>query len=362
MVKIVVVAGDKSGDIYGGLLCKKIKEKFSQVQIFSFGGSRLSQHSRQVINLLDVSVSGIFEVFSSLFNIIRNYKETIEEIDNIKPDLVILIDFPDFNLRLAKELNNRYHLLYYVSPQVWAWRKKRIEVIKKYVNKMVVIFRFEENFYRDHGMTTLYFGHPLLDIVTKKNVETKKIISFMPGSRKNEIKNHLPVMIESKKILEKDFPDHHFRIIRPENIEKDFYSKFTNSIEIIEHSYGAIEESEFIITASGTATVELAILEVPFLIIYKLNNLTWHILKNMVNIKFIGMVNILSGKKVVEELIQKEATAKNIADQTWFLLKDRIKYRNLKNELKKIKETLSPYGATDKFSDYIGKFLGLSPR
>ncbi|NQT28275.1 MAG: lipid-A-disaccharide synthase [Candidatus Omnitrophica bacterium] len=360
MKKIVIVAGDKSGDLYGGLLSKQLKSKFPKIEIYSFGGEKLAEYSQQIINLLSHSVCGLVEVLSSLKKLLKIFKKTEKSILNLKPDLIILIDFPDFNLRLAKKLNKKFPLIYYVSPQVWAWRKKRIEIIKKYVDKMVVLFKFEETFYKNENMDVLYFGHPLLEIIKEKNVEPKKIISFLPGSRKNEVKRHLPIMIETKKIIEKQLAGYQFRIIRPPNLEKDFYEKFSPNIDIVDHSYKAIKESEFIISSSGTATVELAILEVPYLIIYKLNSLSWHILKRMVKTDFIGMVNILSGHKIVDELLQKQANPKKIASITLEYLENNKKYSNLKEKLKGIKDILSPPNATEKFVDFISNYLKLT--
>ena len=354
MKKIVIVAGDTSGDLYGALLSKKIKEKINNVEIFSFGGPELAKNSKQILNLLKTSVCGIFEIFSSLKELINNLKKTIDKIKKIKPDLIILIDFPDFNLRLAKKLNNKFKIFYFVSPQVWAWRKNRINILKKYVEKIIVIFKFEKDFYKKEGLDVLYFGHPLLEIISKKNIEQKNIISFMPGSRKNEVKLHLPIIKKIKTILEKELKDYKFRIIRPKNLEEKLYNDI--NIDIIEHNYEAIEESKFIIASSGTATVELAILEVPFLIIYKLNPLTFLILKNIVKTKFIGMVNILANKKIIKEYIQKmdpQIIAKDIID----ILKNKEKYQEIKNQLKNIKEILQPLGATEKFSDFIKEYL-----
>jgi lipid-A-disaccharide synthase len=357
MKKIIVVAGDKSGDLYGGLLSKRIKEECPKIEIFSFGGENLAQNSYQIINLLSHSVSGIFEVALSLKRLFDIFKKVVEEIKRINPDLIILIDFPDFNLRLAKTLNKKYPLFYYVSPQVWAWRKKRINLIKKYVHKMIVIFEFEKEFYANAGVDVLYFGHPLLEIVKKSKIETKKIISFMPGSRKNEIKRHLPVMEKVKTAIQNALYDYHFRIIKPSHIEEAFYKKIGTNMQIVPHSYEVIEESKFIITSSGTATVEIALLEVPFLIIYKINPLTWHILKKIVNTKFIGMVNILASKKIVNELLQKEANPENITKITLEYLKNKEKYEELKNNLREIKEKLTPYGAIQKFAEFIVEFL-----
>ncbi|MFA5007636.1 MAG: lipid-A-disaccharide synthase [Candidatus Omnitrophota bacterium] len=360
MKKIIIIAGDKSGDLYGAMLCKQLKEKYMGVEIFSFGGEHLARHSIQRINLLEHSVSGIFEVLLCLKDLLETYSQALHEIQSINPDLIILIDFPDFNMQLAKNLNNKYHIFYYVSPQVWAWRKRRIESIKRYVNRMVVIFRFEEDFYRKERMEVHYFGHPLLEIIEKKNIETKKIISLMPGSRKNEIKNHLPIMVKSKELIEKELPGYKFRIIRPENIPAQFYAKMAPQIEIVDHTYEAIEESAFIITSSGTATIEISILEVPFLVIYKLNIFSWHILRKLVKLRFIAMTNILASKKVVEELIQDKANPQTIVQVALRYLKDEAEYNNLKKELRKIKDILGPRGATANFADSIAKYLSLT--
>ena len=360
MKKIVIVAGDKSADLYGSLLCKKLKEKFNDLELFSFGGPNLAQHSQQKINLLSHSVSGIFEVLAHLKDILNTFKRALSYIDEIKPDLVILMDFPDFNLRLAKKINKKFPVFYYISPQVWAWRKNRVELIKKYVEKMIVIFKFEEEFYKKNGMDVHYFGHPLLEVIGENTSKTKKVISLLPGSRKNEIAKNLPVVLKAKKIIEQKNPGYSFRIIKPEHIEADFYNSFTNDVEITPHSYSVIAESAFIIAASGTATVEVAILGVPYLIMYKVNPLTFFLLKRMVDTEFIGMVNILSGKRVVEELIQNEANPTAIAQITLSYLNDQGKYEKIKNDLKQIKDILSPLGATENLAKFIGQYLRLS--
>lgn len=359
MKKIVIVAGDKSGDLYGGLLSQRLKDKFPNLEIYSFGGEKLGRHSQQMVNLLSHSVCGLVEVLSSLGKLLKIFKKTKKTILELKPDLIILIDFPDFNLRLAKDLNKKFPLFYYVSPQVWAWRKKRVETIKKYVDRMIVLFKFEEAFYKNENMDVLYFGHPLLEIIKETDTRPNKIISFLPGSRKNEVKRHLPVMIETKKIIEKKLKGYQFRIIRPPNLEKDFYEKFSPNIDIVDHSYKAIKESEFIVASSGTATVELAILGVPYLIIYKLHPLSWYILKKMVKIDFVGMVNILSGHKIVDELLQKQATPEKIASLTLEYLENSDKCSDLKKGLKGISGMLSPLNATEKFADFIGNYLKL---
>ncbi|MDD3296053.1 MAG: lipid-A-disaccharide synthase [Candidatus Omnitrophica bacterium] len=358
--KVVIVAGDTSGDLYGGLLCEHLRKKYPLVEIFSFGGKNLAKNSNQIMDLLSHSVCGLLEVVSSIKALVKIFNSTFSYIEKNKPDLVILIDFPDFNLRLAKKLNKKYPLFYYVSPQVWAWRKGRVSLIRKYVSKMIVIFKFEKEFYEKENINALYFGHPLLELVKKSGFETKKIISFLPGSRKNEIRKHLPLMLESKRILEKKLPGYRFQILRPKNFPEAFYKQFDCKIDIIEHSYKAVEESKFIVASSGTATVEIAILEVPYVIIYKVNPLSWHILKRAVKIRFVGMVNILANRPIVKELLQNQATPENIAKTALFYLDDEENYQKLKTELKNTKNILKPEKGTECLAEFIGNYLNLS--
>ncbi len=358
MKKIIIVAGDASGDLYGGTLSKKLKEKFKGLEIYSFGGPFLAKYSLQKENLLSHSVGGLWEVFSSLQNLFKSLKNTLQQIKKIKPDLIILIDFPDFNLALAKKLKRGFPIFYYVSPQVWAWRKKRIGIIKRYVDKMVIIFGFEKEFYKKEEIDALYFGHPLLEIIPALNIPTQKIISFLPGSRKNELKYHLPLIYETKEILKKELPEYSFRIIRPAHFPSQLY-KAPPDVEITEHSYARLKESSFILSSSGTATIEITILEVPFLIFYKIHPLSWFILKEIVKTNFVGMPNILANKMIVEEYLQRRANPSRLAKTTIHILKDPQRYTRLKLQLQEIKKFLLPQGAIEGFSSYIGKFLNL---
>jgi lipid-A-disaccharide synthase len=357
MKKVVIVAGDQSGDLYGGLLAKKLKGKYNSLSLYSFGGDNLAQNSTQKTNLLQHSVSGIFEVATSFKKILNTFNYTYNQINKIKPDLIILIDFPDFNLRLAKKLNNKFPIFYYVSPQLWAWREKRIKTIKQYVEKMVVIFKFEQEFYQKHNMPALYFGHPLLEIIPPLEVEPKKIISFLPGSRKNEIKKHLPIIKDIVKIIKPQLPNFSFQVIRAENIEKDFYYNLWPEINLREHSYRALAESKFILSSSGTATLEIAILETPYAIIYKLNCLSWYILKKLVNIDYVGIVNILSDTHMIPEFIQKKANPVLISSHILSTLRNEPAYKEVKQNLKTIKQKLTPYHASENFANYIGEYL-----
>lgn len=353
MKKIVIVAGDTSGDLYGGKLAKKIKETDSSCHLYSFGGRHLAQNSEQLVDLVSGSVCGLAEIITSLSRLRKLFCSILASIEKIKPHLIIFIDFPDFNLRLAKKINRKYPVFYYVSPQVWAWRKKRVKTIKKYVDKMIPIFKFETKIYQKEGVDTLYFGHPLLEIINQKNLERKKIISFLPGSRQNEIKKHLPILAQAKDLIKKSIPGYTFRIIKPKEVNKKMYSKFFDEEEISNHSYQELAKSEFIIAASGTATIETAILEIPHVIIYKVNKLTWYILKKIIKTKFAGMLNLLGEELIVPELIQAKATPGNIAEITLNYLQNEQAYNNFRQKLKEAKKILAPYKGISQFAAYI---------
>lgn len=358
MKKIVIVAGDRSADIYGGKLAKELK-KYPEIEVFSFGGASLKKNSHLIFNLLQYSVCGLWEVISHLPKFLSLFKLIVKKIEEISPSLIILMDFPDFNLKLAKKLYQKYPIFYYISPQVWAWRRKRINLIKKYVKRMIVLFEFEQKFYKLHGVDALYFGHPILEVIQPTYPPKKNIIALMPGSRRNEIKKHLAVMLAAKKIMEKELKKFKFCIIKPPNISRDIY-KNVNS-EIIDYDTHFLEQCLFVIASSGTATLELSLLEVPFLIIYKLHPISWYILKNIVKTNFVGMVNILSQKEIVKELLQDKATGKNIAHQALAILKDSQKYQEIVNNLKEVKKKLLPYQASKNFAAYIHSYLETTP-
>ncbi len=366
MKKIVFVAGDKSGDLYAARLSQKLKAFYGDtLEIYSFAGDSLAQHSTQLINLVEHSVSGLVEVVRHFKDILATFSQTVYDINRVKPDLVILVDFPDFNLHLAKKLHGQFRLFYYISPQVWAWRKNRIYQIKRYLEKIIVLFRFEEKLYRRAGLDAVCFGHPLLEAIPQKfqapsaRQKTKTIL-FLPGSRRNEIRKHLPVMMAAKEIIAHSLPHHTFKIIRPENIPEDFYSRIHPvSIPIVEHSYPELSGAEFIIASSGTATLEIAILGIPFLIMYKVNWLTWLILKNIVHIRFIGMPNIIAQKEVAREFIQNQATAGKIARHTIEMVSHPQKLSQAEEELKTLTEHLKPEDALTQTAHYLGRSLGL---
>ncbi|MBD3245416.1 MAG: lipid-A-disaccharide synthase [Candidatus Omnitrophica bacterium] len=361
MKKIVIVAGDTSGDLYGALLCRELKQRYGpELALYSCGGEKMARESEQILDIQRHSVSGIFEVVRHLKTLAGLLKKCVQKVKTLHPDLVILIDFPDFNLRLARTLYPDIPVFYYVSPQVWAWRKKRVLQIKKYIKKMIVIFAFERDFYGTHQVDALYFGHPLLEVIQKKGFPPQDLITFLPGSRKNEIQRHLGVLREARDMLAERLPGYRFQILRPRHLDESLYRPFFPAEEISLHSYDILESSRFVVSSSGTATIEIALLEIPYCVIYKVHPLTWHLIRKLVTVDSIAMANIVASDRIIDELLQHDANPRAIADTVLEYLTNPVKYGEMKEKLKTLKRMLGPDHATSRFAEYIGNYLGLS--
>lgn len=356
MKRIFIIAGDLSGDFHGARLAKKIKELSPETEIYSAGGRHLQAQTVSLLRLTEIAVTGIFEVAEYLPKIIRYFNKIISKAGELKPDIIILIDFPDFNLRLAKKLKKKnFKMFYYISPQVWAWRKKRIQTIKNTVEKMMVIFPFEKDFYEKEGIKATYVGHPLvkeIDKHLKKNQETglekeKKQIAFLPGSRKKEVKKHLPPMIKTKKMLEKENLE--FVLIKHPHLSSDLFKTAEGENIIIsdKDKFGILSKTDIAVSSSGTATLELALMNIPTVVIYKTGFLSWLILKSMVDTEFISIVNILGKEQIYPELIQNKANPSDISKACQRFLQDEHYFRKTKQKLKNIKNTLGEKQASE---------------
>ena len=348
MKKIFIVAGDPSGDIHGSNLSKQILEISPKTLIYSAGGIHLKKYSRQITDLTEIAVTGIFEVAGYFKKILDKFKLTIRKIQEIKPDIVILIDFPDFNLRLAKRLKAKgFRIFYYISPQVWAWRKNRIKLIKKYIDKVLVIFPFEEDFYKKQGVEAVYVGNPSSESIPDglpkqySSIKNKKKIAFLPGSRKKEVSQHLPLMIETKKLLEP--LELSFTVIKYPRLPKSLFKEAEKEgIKIREENrYQEIAESWMAVSSSGTAILELALLNVPTVVIYKTGLFSWLILKSIVKTDFISIVNILAKEEVFPELIQYKASPSNIARHCRRFINEHAYYTLIKKKISRMKDILT---------------------
>jgi lipid-A-disaccharide synthase len=363
---IMIIAGEASGDMHGASLVYEMLKIDSSLKFYGIGGKKLQEAG---VNLLahssEMAVMGLTEVIPKLGTILRIMNGMKKSMDEFNPDLVILIDYPDFNLRIAKAAYKRgINVFYYISPQVWAWRKGRIKQIKKLVNKMAVILPFEVETYRQKGFPVNYVGHPLLDLVKIKYSqqearakfglkEGKTTVALLPGSRFSEVNNLLPEMLRAGEILAKHIQDIQFLLPLAETIEEkiitDIISRYALKVNIISgYTYDAISCADLAIVASGTATLETALLGVPMIIIYKISSLTYFIAKFIVNVKNIGLANIIAGKTIVPELIQEDASGNRIAAEALDILTDAEKKLEMIKELAAIRSKLGNPGAARK--------------
>ncbi|MCX7816208.1 MAG: lipid-A-disaccharide synthase [Syntrophales bacterium] len=370
---VLIVAGEASGDLHGSLLVKALK-KYGDLKFSGIGGDYMQGEGVDLIaHVSHLAVVGFTEVFSSLSYILKVRRKIIKFLKEKKPSLVILIDYPEFNIHLAKvakSLNTK--VFYYISPQVWAWRTYRIKKIKKYVDKIAVIFPFEEEFYARYGVTATFVGHPLLDIVRTQSdpkeiikrlglEESRKTVALLPGSRESEIKRILPVMMEAARIMESKTNSLQFLLPPASTLSLNIFEEMLKNpgvkIEVIKNTYDVLGVSDVAIVASGTATLETALMEKPMVIVYKVSPLTYLVGRMLVRVDHIGIVNIIAGRTVVPELVQKRATAENIAKETMKILMDEGYRESMIKELSKIKEKLGKPGASERAAALVREIL-----
>jgi len=373
--KILLVAGEVSGDLHGSHLVEAIQRIDPEVQFFGIGGEGLE---RRGMNLLypahSLSVVGVTEVFIKLRSILMALQRLKKSLDQERPDLVILIDFPDFNLRLAKIAHRKgIPILYYISPQVWAWRPKRIKLIARLVKKMVVLFPFEVSLYEAAGVDVEWVGHPLLDIVKPtlpKEVASQRFgldpkrrtIGLLPGSRIHEVERLLPPLLASAHLLQKEILDLQFIIPLAPGIPKTTLSSCMKNIsvpvKVVEgFTYDVMNLSELLITASGTATLEGAILGKPMIIIYKVSFSSYWIGRALIRVDHIGLINLVAEKEIAPELIQKDVHPQRIADEAFRILRDPLLSRKMTESMGEVRQKLGEPGAAQRAARIVTSLL-----
>ncbi len=355
--KILLVAGEASGDLHGAGLLRELKKINPQVEFFGIGGDKMKNEGMTLsYHIREVSFMGLFEIILHLNFIRKVFKNLLKQIDLIRPDLAILIDYSGFNLRLAKQLKQRkIPIVYYISPQVWAWRKNRVKKIKKYVDKMIVFFPFEVDFYKKEGVDVELVGHPLVDLARPSLAREEflnkiqasndsVIIGLLPGSRTQEIKKILPVMLQACRILNRSKKMKVAIGLAP-TINKQLVSSHLNQnldVQVLQNmTYEVMKYSTLLLVTSGTATVESALMETPMLVIYKTNFLTYLLAKSLVKVPYISMVNLIAQKEIVPEFIQTKADPQLIAQEMESFLNDQNKYRQTQKDLAQIKIRLN---------------------
>jgi lipid-A-disaccharide synthase len=328
-VRILISAGEASGEMYGAQLMEALRRNDPGIEFFGVGGDKMRAAGCDiVVDAQDLSVVGITEILSHLPKIWGLFHKLIAEADRRKPELAIVIDSPAFNWRVARQMKKRgIPVAYYVCPQFWAWRQGRTRLLRKYVDKALVIFPFEEKFYRDRGVDAEFVGHPLADLakpaIAREHyaaehglVPSKPWITLMPGSRRKEVKMNLPEMLRTAKFLGTEY---NFLIPVAATVSKSLILDFMNqtdctelSIYLVPDALPALAHSRAGIIASGTATVEAALMELPFVMVYRVTPLTYLLGRSTVKVPNFAMVNLIAGEEIVPELVQRNFRAENV--------------------------------------------------
>ncbi len=354
-----IIAGEKSADNHGSYLMKAMLEKNPQICFVGIGGKNMINEGLNSLENLDkMAVMGFLEVIKHYYFFKKLINKIIEKINYYNPIQIILIDYPGFNLRLAKKIKQKIQIpiSYYISPQIWAWKENRIEIIKKYIDQMLVIFPFEEEWYKARGVNAIFVGHPLFDSWEKSNREklckilnlnsNKNIIVLYPGSRLQEIRKHLPIMV--KAAIKLKFFDDNFQFVLGASDDINWSQWIIPKFIKIESTNPtkALECADIAMIASGTATIEAAVFGTPMIIIYKMSQVSWWLSKLLVKIKYAGMVNIISNKKIVPELLQNNATPDKLYLTMINLINNHLSLDKMKADLLLVKSNLQGNGAS----------------
>lgn len=368
---IVVIAGEDSGDLHGALLVEALKQINPNFTFSGLGGSKMQASGVDIdFDLTKLAVVGFSEVLKHYGEFRKIFYMILDKIKQRKPVAVILIDYPGFNLRLAKKLKELdTKVIYYISPQVWAWKKNRVFFIKEYIDRMLVLFDFEKEFYAKYDIDVDFVGHPLVDTVSTSMTRSEAIqkfelqddkvtIGLLPGSRQKEIERHLPVMLKTAELLHAEYPMLQFLIAKAPSISrttlKEMMKNIRLNVSIIEdHIYDGIGVCDLCLVTSGTATLETAILKKPMVVMYKTSWSTWALAKMVVKIPHISLVNVVAQKEVVPELLQSDANPEQLAKTMKDIFTNEIRIAEMKRELLDMTESLGTSPATEKAAQAI---------
>lgn len=374
---ILIVAGEASGDMHAAALVNRIKGIRTDIAFFGLGGAGLRKEGVALYyDIVELAVVGFFEVIKTLGTFRRIFRGLLKEVDRLRPELAILVDYPGFNLRLAAELKKRnIPVVYYISPQVWAWGEKRIEFIRRTIARMIVFFKFEEKLYKEHNVAVSFVGHPLLDAVRpacsrqdflrRMDMDNRCLtVALLPGSREKEVKALLPVMLDSACRLDKKMPGKiQFLILQSANLKEGLFreiiARYPVAVKLAANqTYDGLAASDFALVASGTATLETAILGIPMAVLYKVSWPTWAYIRAKIKIPYIGLVNVVRGEKFIEEFIQYDMQPRKISDYVGGLLADEQRMRQIKAGLSLVAASLGEKGASDRAAGIIAQMLG----
>jgi lipid-A-disaccharide synthase len=360
--RIMIVSGEPSGDLHGSGLVRELKRRSPGCEIFGIGGNMMQAEGMELIyHIRELSVMGFVEVIQHL-PLLRSVERTLEAVIKAKkPSVLVLIDYPGFNLRFARTARRLgMKIVYYISPQVWAWRPGRVKKMKGLIDKMLVVFPFEEELYRSEGIDVEWVGHPLLESLTEPQGRpefckrygfdpSKPIVALVPGSRRQEIERMFPVMLGASRILRRDLGAQ-TGVAVSSVLDLEFMKSFVRDdfpVELIQNAtYDVMKNADLVLVASGTATLETACYGTPMVILYKTSALTYLIARLLVRIKNIGLVNIVAGEKVVPELLQGRANAPLLAREAARMLQDPPLMKEISDRLSRVREKLGTPGAS----------------
>ncbi len=358
-MKFFVIAGEASGDMHGANLLKAIKRLSPDAQFEGFGGDLLQSAGMKVLRPLDkLNFMGFLEVVQNLGTVRENFKICKKALEYNKPDAIILIDYPGFNLRMAKWSKQRgIKVFYYISPQVWAWKESRVKQMKKNIDRLMAILPFEKEFFAKHGMDVDFVGHPLIDEIEARNqkigdrrqeigVGSQNVIALLPGSREQEIKHILPEMLK----VQEHFPDYHFLIGKAPGRTAAFYqTRFNlgNAKVFEEGTYKLLSRSKAALVASGTATLETGLLKVPQVVCYKASGISVRIARSLIKVPYISLVNLILDRPVVKELIQSKLNTEAIVTELKRLLNDESAQKTMQQDYDNLWKALGGGGASE---------------
>jgi lipid-A-disaccharide synthase len=387
-VQILISAGEASGEMYGAQLIEALHRQNPSLQFFGAGGERMRAAGCEiVVDAKDLAVVGITEILSHLPKILGLYRRLIRAADSKHPSIAVVIDSPAFNWRVARQMGRRgIPVVYYVSPQFWAWRQGRVKLLRKYVDKALVIFPFEEKFYRDRGVDATFVGHPLADLplptvsrdayAAANGVDaTKTWITLMPGSRRKEVRMNLPTILDAAERLSKDQSGYEFLLPVARTLDRSFLKELISArpastlsaetrlaaslrgIHLVPEALPALFHSRAAIVASGTATVEAALMGTPFVMVYRVSPLTYALGKPRVKVPYFAMVNLIAEKEVVPELVQHKFTVENVVAEMNKIIPDGERRSRMVRELAEVKVRLQRNAANVHASDAAAEII-----
>ncbi|MEY3237190.1 MAG: hypothetical protein RI883_1291 [Bacteroidota bacterium] len=370
-LKFYLIAGEASGDLHASNLMRALKAERGNIDFRCWGGDKMEAQGGTIVkHFKELAFMGFIEVVSNLRTILKNIRFCKEDIEANQPDVLILVDYPGFNLRIAEWAHSKgIRVIYYISPQVWAWKKSRVHKIKKFVDQMFVILPFEKEFYAQFDFDVEYLGHPLLDAIgdfkkeaiskeqflLDNQLESKPIIAILPGSRKQEVSVKLPIMLDALKSLD----NYQIIIAGAPSLEKSFYdSLISNNVKIVfGQTYDLLANSEAAVVTSGTATLETALLGIPEVVCYKGSAISYQIAKRLIKIKYISLVNLIMNREVVKELIQMECTSENIQNELKTLLIGGSNREKMLKDFAEMEKILGKGGASEKVAQSLLKTI-----